>query len=572
MGAMSDLGDESQQPPQRGEKSDGGSVSIREGLANDDDHGEPAQNDATAHDGRGKGRRLRRFWLCWRQAPLLWFGCILLITLFCTNVYRAATQSIAHDEALTYQWFLRGPVSEAWTKYNANNHILHTYLCRISIGIFGLSELSLRLPSLLGGALYLFGVYRICRYVFGQNSLFLLAVSLLSLNPFVLDYLSAARGYGMAIAFFLWALYYFLKLDLRAPQKKVLWQMGTTAGLAVSANLTLLFPVIALGMTLLIWCWLADRRGKVMRIAALHALVPAILTMALILILPACYAGARLIARKRVAAQTTLQSAANRIFYAGTPSLRIGFESLICASLFRRPVDAGYSSAEAMTGAAAVESFVLMGLVGVAVCFGGGIGAKMARTESHSTTPRQKLLLVTSATILITLFGVVVAHRLFRFPYPELRTGLYWIPLTTLAVVCFAGVLPRGPSVTLGLVLSGLVDQYLAGFETRFYLEWRYCAAARPIMERIRSLTPAHPIRPLCVGGTWLMEPSLNFYRDMFKLSSIEEIRRQPPEETECEFYVLFRADRSLAARRQLDVVLDDPVSGVMLAVAPRSH
>jgi 4-amino-4-deoxy-L-arabinose transferase-like glycosyltransferase len=505
------------------------------------------------------------------RSPFLWLAHILLITLFCTNVYRAATQSIAHDEALTYQYFLRGPFSDVWTKYNANNHILHTFLCGISIRIFGLSELSLRLPSLLGGAFYLFAVYRICRHVFGDGHLYLLAVSLLSLNPFVLDYLSAARGYGMAIAFFLWALYYFAKLELRAPQKKVFWQIGIAAGLAVSANLTLLFPVIALGMVLLSWCWLADRRGKVMWMAARHALVPAVLTMALLLTLPACYAAARLLS-KRAAPQTAVKNAARRNFYVGAPSLRIGFESLTRASVFRVPVDAGNSIAQPMTGPPAVETLVLVCLVGAAVCFGGKIAAKMVHTEIHSTTAGQKLLIITSATILITLFGVVVAHYVFGFPYPELRTGLYWIPLTTLAVVSFAEVLPRGPSIILGVALLGLVGQYLAGFQRRFYLEWRYSSAARPIMERIRSLTSVDPTRSHCVGGTWLMEPSLNFYRDMFKLTTVEEIRRQPPEETQCEIYVLLGVDRSLAASRQLHVVLDDPVSGAMLAVAPQDR
>jgi hypothetical protein len=58
----------------------------------------------------------------------------------------------------------------------------------------------------------------------------------------------------------------------------------------------------------------------------------------------------------------------------------------------------------------------------------------------------------------------------------------------------------------------------------------------------------------------------------MFKLTSIEEIQRQPPEETQCETYVLYGADRSLAARRHLDVVLDDPISETMLAIAPEDR
>ena len=69
------------------------------------------------------------------------------------NVYRAATQSVTIDEAFTYNAFLAGPVDDLFTKYDANHHILNSLLAKLSISLLGLSELTLRLPSLLGGLL-----------------------------------------------------------------------------------------------------------------------------------------------------------------------------------------------------------------------------------------------------------------------------------------------------------------------------------------------------------------------------------------------------------------------------------
>ena len=174
--------------------------------------------------------------------------------------------------------------------------------------------------------------------------------------------------------------------------------------------------------------------------------------------------------------------------------------------------------------------------------------------------------------------GVFIAHAALGYPYPELRTGLYWIPLATLATVALMAEVRRELAITLSLFSIGIVVQYAANFQTSYYLEWRYSAGARPIMERIRSLKPAGTTQPLIVGATWLLEPSLNFYRDIFHLDWFEEIlplgsggERKSLEETECDFYVLWEDDRSLASKRQLRVLMDDPVSEAMLAI-PEPH
>lgn len=176
-----------------------------------------------------------------------------IVFLFATNVYRAWTQSITHDEANTYEEFLTGPIARIFTTYRANNHVAQSLLSGLAVRWFGLSEFSLRLPSLLGSALYLGVVWQLSRYLYGRRWLVVLSVAALGLNPFLLDYYSAARGYGLGLAFLLWAFYELLRwLEEGAAAGLRLYRAGIALGLAVAANLVFAVPAAALaGLALL---------------------------------------------------------------------------------------------------------------------------------------------------------------------------------------------------------------------------------------------------------------------------------------------------------------------------------
>src|ERR1700676_4169308 len=82
---------------------------------------------------------------------LVWLGCL----------YRAITQSIVHDEALTYRLFIDAPYRQIFQLFSANHHFLNTLLMKLSVSIFGVSEWSMRLPALAGAALYFAAGYGI---------------------------------------------------------------------------------------------------------------------------------------------------------------------------------------------------------------------------------------------------------------------------------------------------------------------------------------------------------------------------------------------------------------------------
>ncbi|MEN6533786.1 MAG: glycosyltransferase family 39 protein, partial [Bryobacteraceae bacterium] len=163
--------------------------------------------------------------------------------LFLVNVYRAATQSMTHDEAYTYQLYIAAPVSRIFEYFNPNNHFFAVILMKISTVVLGVSEFTMRLPSVVSGGFYFYFVYRLCLLAFGQGYLFLISVLLLSTNPFLLDFHVAARGYGIGITCLVGAIY---SLMLYSTERRGDWRLQiagmTGLSLAVASNPTFLFP------------------------------------------------------------------------------------------------------------------------------------------------------------------------------------------------------------------------------------------------------------------------------------------------------------------------------------------
>src|SRR5690348_7610686 len=91
---------------------------------------------------------------------------LILGALFVLEAYRAATQSLTHDEAFTYQLYLAGPASNLFRVFDANLHFLAVLAMRLSTRLFGFSEFAIRLPSLLACGWYFVTVYRLCARAF----------------------------------------------------------------------------------------------------------------------------------------------------------------------------------------------------------------------------------------------------------------------------------------------------------------------------------------------------------------------------------------------------------------------
>lgn len=178
---------------------------------------------------------------------------ILFVFLLIYFVLRAWLVEPIHDEAATFLHFIEpGHIWDDKTLLDANNHLLNSYLGRMMYNLFGLHFFLFRLPSLLAFILYFVYTRKLSREIDAGWWGFLVFLSLNTV-PWITDYFSYTRGYGMALAFFMAALYF-----LRQFTRKQSWKNSTLICLflllCVASNLTyLISSLLIVGIMGIVW-------------------------------------------------------------------------------------------------------------------------------------------------------------------------------------------------------------------------------------------------------------------------------------------------------------------------------
>jgi len=175
---------------------------------------------------------------------LLFF--VLLGTFFLI-LYKALFIPITHDEVATLYLVRDSSFSDIlfYTDPDQNNHILNSLLTKISIQIFDIHLWSIRLPNLLFFSFFSIGVWRIVKGIFGFKSYFVVAAGLIFVaNPYMLDFLSLCRGYGMSIALTTLSISFLLSF-YKTKNIKYTHLTLITACLASYANFSLVYFLAA---------------------------------------------------------------------------------------------------------------------------------------------------------------------------------------------------------------------------------------------------------------------------------------------------------------------------------------
>lgn len=144
-----------------------------------------------------------------------------------------------HDEVASYMFFFyQGDFWGETIQWDANNHLLNSAIGHILYRLFGDHFGILRLPNLLAFIAYFWAAYRLT-FAFRTPWLRTSGLFALTTIPFVMEYFGNARGYGLSLGFFAWALVHGFD-HLKHYSLKSLFYCYALLVLAVSANLTLL--------------------------------------------------------------------------------------------------------------------------------------------------------------------------------------------------------------------------------------------------------------------------------------------------------------------------------------------
>ena len=425
--------------------------------------------------------------------------------------YRAATQSLVHDEAFSFLNFLNGSWSDVYFRYEANNHILYALLAKLSITWFGVSEFALRLPSVIAGFFLMLGVWRILEAA-KRPELRWACLLAIGLNPLLLDLSVAARGYGLAVALLVWAVW--------ATMSRRYVLAGVILGLGIAANLILVFPAAGLVGVVLIYEW-----RKSFRMALCAALI-----------VLAAYAGA-------------LSHIERNMFYVGIPALRDSVYNLFWMSFLG-------STHTGLIGYPIVIKFVAWILLPLAAAW---IAVSSYGIQREAAIP--------SFTLAISGVLFLATHFWLKIPYPIDRTGLPWIVLFSIAWAIAAGHASsralRGASLAVAAVF---VIQFATQFHVSYFSIWWYDRSMKQIAAVISEDSRGRPEASASLGTAWLHQPALEFYRMNDPIPALRPVARSETPVFQGQDYVVLDDDDKARGSDGRAILFSDTWAGVTLA------
>jgi Dolichyl-phosphate-mannose-protein mannosyltransferase len=213
---------------------------------------------------------------------LIWF-LIPAAFLLTYLIIRAQTISLNWDEAYSFFEFVRTP---RWfpvelNTMSANNHFLNSWLMKMSVAFLGESELALRLPNLLASLLYFYTAMRIAQLLFTKRIWQVGVFLIITVNPYLLDYFSMARGYGISMAFLLAAVYQFLLFFRNNYSIVQAYRVQLFLLLALLANLTMIHVLLSASLLMAYLIW-KNKKQEMTQTDWIHfSLMPLIATLVL---------------------------------------------------------------------------------------------------------------------------------------------------------------------------------------------------------------------------------------------------------------------------------------------------
>ncbi len=489
-----------------------------------------------------------------RTAP----ACLALFTL-AVIAARACIQSITIDEADCYLNFVQPGAAQSVWDGASQNHVLNSLLMRLATTVFGLHHVSLRAGALVGGALYVGAAFLLSRYFSERAALRIGLLACLLLNPFILDYLVAARGYSLALAFLMLAAavtfrYYLSERRDRAPVR--LLAMGSLlAGLSFCSNFAFGFLDAAAVLALLIVAVRSEPPAS--------AALPYYARLAAASVLP----GAAVVFL--LCLHTILHWPAGQLWW-GAKSLREVFSSVAQASLYELNRNVANPLVYGMFES--LRRFLLPAIAVLAI-----IQGLIVSAGRHSLKRRDRIVFHLGVSLLAVAAAAIAIHwssfRLFHLLLPRERTAVWLAPLCTLAVGAIA--LPEAPmrlakysraALTLAVAVLGMY--FFFCLRLTYFKEWKWDADVDRAYAVLSYYNHARGIRR--VTSNWMYSPSLNVYRKMSGRETFEEFSPSSDYPSDSQVYVLHGVlDAPFISEEKLDIVYRSDVSDLVVAVRP---
>ncbi len=428
------------------------------------------------------------------------------IALLCYTSMRAALLSFTHDEGVSYKW-IHIP---GFSLKTANNHWVNTFLMAMCGRIFGESELSLRLPNVLAHGLFiLFSFLTLCRLK--SKTIAACGFLLLNTNPYMLDFFSLARGYGLSLAFLMGSIFFLVRPENEQPGGTAdYFPVFFFSALAVFSNFTLLNFHVAVLVILGIKEFIKYGKTSDQDLDSLLREHDLSLKFGIGTLLAAALALFYL----RLTGQ--LYFGGNHGFWTDT------VHSLLKSSMYFR--DYGQHVMD-------IASISIMAAICV-ITIGTVLLLMLERNIQAAASS-----LVICITVLCAVECIIQFH-LFGVLYPTGRTALYFLPLFVLSVVFFAddfsqrfqttGRIIFVPVLALASILA--CWHFLGTANLAKTYTWYHDANTKDMIHQLSREYSSQAVmdkpRKIELGVDWVFEPAVNYYRQSRRLTWLAEVTR----------------------------------------------
>jgi hypothetical protein len=425
----------------------------------------------------------------------------VFIALFYT-FYRAATLSLTHDEALIYFMALQNSAGQIIGYIIPQDHMLNTLLIHYSISIFPDSEFFIRLPNLLGHLLFIIYSRLLLRRL-GNDHILIAGFIILNFNPYLLDFFSIARGYGLSVSLMMASIYFALSYSMQKRFRYLLFTFLFSV-LAVLAVYPLLNYYVALsgwlGLVILIkWLKSLGRGTKPVLITIWFLAVFVASSWFLYFMLAEPLS--------RVTSEPFIYEKLNTNFYAST------IRSVAFRSIYQR--DPALS-----VDIISTVFFITMVALAITVIF------KSVRKKNFNPESPGFTILV---WILIIFLSVTVQYTWMNIRFLTNRTATFLIPVFTLTIIYLAyelaeyRLLKRMMTGVLYAAVALIVWNAALNMNFGYFIEWRYDASTRHMMKDIGNYTNELDDKA-DMGVHWLTYPAVNYYRLKYGYDWLEPV------------------------------------------------
>jgi hypothetical protein len=311
-------------------------------------------------------------------------------------------------------------------------------------------------------------------------------------NPFLIEFFSLARGYGISLGFMLLSIYFMLRNKSEDSTPSMLLNdfilTSLCASLAIYASLTIINFFICVLIIFSIKYWLfrqAHNTDSNFNIKFWSIFV--------ISTIPILLGVIHLMKLK----------GANELYF-GASSLIEGFDLLLISST---------NFNEATSLAIFIIKLLIVSLLFISVLY-------IIVNKKYKGG-----LFLTTVLIILLVIGLFFENVFFGARYPTSRTALYYIPIIGIFTYhLFLDLIEQYDIKTkyYAPVILCLVTPLIINFVTKANLSytttWKYDAHTKEVMNAVRDYTQ-NADNKKTISNHWLFEPTINYYTNRWKLN-----------------------------------------------------